>query len=522
MEGWNALHANAGRYVEALAYYNGTAAERFANEKIRDLIHRTGKGYRFRFAAIPVDVMAKRVRIAGVRSDVEAANARLEEIRKANGADIHEPHVMKQCFTFGDAYVLVWPVESDEDQDQVDGDTEDAAAEEDMRAVGVELSYQSPVNCRVMYDSEDGRRARFAIRRWLVPSPLGEGENYWRAEVWYADRIEPWATTKGAEPGVAESWKQWVDPEDPEAWPLPHDFEEIPIKHARNVGLPYGHPAHEAAYGPQDAITKAITTQVVVGIEAWGWRERYRILEDTKILESGGGAINWGDSAQGTRRTIADQDDRTADIGRGAAMEHVYPGTKAVGEFTPPDVGDMVAPIEAWLRWMSVVTSTPLSELDPTVQLSGVSQEKADAPLRAKERDAKLYLEDFWREVYTLAARMSGMDDPGTISVTWAPPEVTMDADWWSTAQVRVGLGVPVAQILQEANYLPDQVEAWLDAQGEAMALAQRIGILKELGEAIQLLGVGVQLGTVDAATVSALIQRAAGQIAAEPADDPA
>jgi hypothetical protein len=191
-----------------------------------------------------------------------------------------------------------------------------------------------------------------------------------------------------------------------------------------------------------------------------------------------------------------------------------------VGEFTPPNPGDLVEPIEAWLRWMSVVTSTPLSELDPTVQASGVSREKADAPLRAKERDAKLYLEAFFREVYTLAARMSGIDDPGAISVTWAPPEVTMDTEWWATAQIRIQMGVPIKQILQEANYLPDQVDKWVDTQGEAMALAQRIGLLEQLGTAIQTLGVGVELGVVDQATISALIARVTQEIRAEPATD--
>jgi hypothetical protein len=472
--------------------------------------------------------------VAGVRSDKDAVNARLEEIRLANGADIHEPMVIKKCFTFGDAYVLVWPVESDDDADQVDGETQDAAAAEELRAVGVELSYQSPVNCRVMYDSEDGRRPRFAIRRWEVRSPLGDGESYWRAEVWYADRIEPWATKKGMEPKQEDSWEPWAEGLDEEgrlvqvvaedgSWPLPHDFEEIPIKHARNADLPYGQPSHIAAYGPQDAITKAITTQVTVGIEAWGWRERYRILEDAKLLETGNGAINWGDSQAGRPgMSISDTEDMPVQRGRAAGVEYTYPGTKSVGEFTAPDPSDLVPSIEAWLRWMSVVTSTPLDELDPTVQLSGVSREKADAPLRAKERDAKLYLEGFFREVYSLAARMSGIDDPGAISVTWAPPEVTMDSDWWVTAQVRANMGVPMAQILQEANYLPDQVEAWLDSQGEAMALQQRIAVLKELGEAIQLLGVGVQLGTVDQATVNGLIQRVAGQIQSEPANDPA
>lgn len=524
MEGIKALEEATNAYVEALAYYTGRAAERFANQRIRQLIEQSGQTYQFRFAAIPVKVMSKRCRIANVNGDREEVSRRLEEIREANDAVVHEPLIIRKMFTFGDAYALVWPVESTEDADQVDGETVDVAADEPLRQAGVEISYQSPLSCRVMYDAEDGRRPRYAIRRWAETSPLGM--ETWRAELFYADRVEPWSTKEGTKGASAEEWEPYAEDEEGNRvpveegvnWPLEHDWDEIPIKHARNADLPYGDPAHIAAYGPQDAITKAISTQVTVDIEAHGWRERYRILEDSRMLEAGREPVNWGDAATPTAPDARIGPERTARR-RGSGVEHVYPGTKSVGEYAAPDPGELVAPIEAWLRWMSVVTETPLYELDPTVQMSGVSREKADAPLRAKERDAKTYLEGFWREVYSLAVRMSGIADPGTIAIHWAPPEVTMDTEWWTTAQTRLNMGVPVRQILTEANYLPDQVDAWLDAQGEEMALIQRIGVLEKLGAAIQTLGIGIQLGVLDQATAGRLIQRIVGEVEAEPSD---
>lgn len=516
MEGWKALENEAGRYAEALAYYRGTVAERFANERIRRLVAESGQGYRFRLAAIPVKVMAKRCRIATVSSDLEAASDLLERIRLANQATIYEPLIIRKMFTFGDAYAFVWPVEADEDQDQRDGETTDVAAAEAVRDVQVEISYQSPLHCRVIYDGEDGRRARFGIRRWLERSPLGEGQDIWRAEVWYADRLEPWITRPGTTGGTVEDWEPYAEDDlgdrvtvDDANWPLDHDWEEIPIKHAR-TDLPYGEPAHAAAYGPQDAITKAITTQVVVDIEAHGWPERYRLLETARDLESGRDPVPWEDSASAP---AASMEPATSARRRGAALEHVYPDTKAVGEFGQPDPGVLIAPVEHWVRLMSVVTETPLYELDPTVQMSGVSREKADAPLRAKEREAKAYLDGFWSEVYTLACRMAGMDQPGTIAVHWAPPDVVMDGEWWQTAQLRVQAGVPARQVLLEANYLPDQVDAWLDSQGEELALMQRIAVMERLGAAVQSLGLGIQLGVLDQATVGRLVQRIVGEV---------
>lgn len=511
IEGWRALQDDTDRFETAMAYYRGTVAERFANERIRRLVQRSGTRYRFRLAAIPVKVMAKRCRIANVTGEEGAVTRRLEEIRRANDALLQEPHIIRRGFIYGDAYALVWPVErEDADVDQVDGQAADVAPPEDLAASGVEVTYQSPLHCKVIYDSEDGRRPRFAIRRWRLASPLGEGAESWRAEIMYHDRIEPFTTKPGAGGDNPEDWLPYVGEDG--AWPRDHDWDEIPIKHLR-TDLPYGNPVHEAAFGPQDAITKAITTQLEAGVEGWGWPERYRILDDQRALEVGREPVDWGEPGDAPAvDLVPEPSGRT----RGPGTETAYPGTKSVGEWTRPDPGVLINPIDQWLRMMSVVTETPLDELDPTVQLSGVSREKADAPMKAKERDLKLYLDSFWVEVYSLAVRMTGME-PGAISIHWAPPDVTMDSDFWTTATSRVQLGVPVKQILTEANYTPEQVQAWLDSQGEEMALVQRIGILKSLGEAIQTLGVGIQLGVLDQATAGRLVQRITGEVESTP-----
>ena len=503
--------------LEALAYYKGTVAERFANVKVRQLVEESGQGYRFRLAAIPVKVMAKRCRITSITSDKEAVTAVLDHIREANQAPIYEPLIMKKCFTFGDSFAMAWPVDPEEDQAAEDGDTTDAPADPEVLEAKVEISYQSPLHCRVLYDGEDGRRPRFAIRRWVEGQALGEGAKVHHVELWYADRLERWMTLPGRKGGNREDWVPYVlDEEDrPELATLeeaqePHDWGELPIKHFR-TDLPYGEPAHFAAYGPQDAITKAITTQVVVDIEAHGWPERWRLLRDQKLLETGQEPVAWGDSTQAP--AVVDGQPAVTARRRGSGLEHTYAGTEQVGEFKSPDPGALIAPMDKWLQLMSVVTETPLDELDATVQLSGVSREKADAPLRAKEREAKSYLEGAWADLYHLAARMAGVADPGVISVNWTPPEVTMDTDWWATAKIRMEMGVPLRQILAEANYLPEHVEKWLKDQGEELALLQRVTILERIGEAAQTLGVAVQTGVMDQNTVAMLMKRVVGEV---------
>jgi hypothetical protein len=158
---------------------------------------------------------------------------------------------------------------------------------------------------------------------------------------------------------------------------------------------------------------------------------------------------------------------------------------------------------------MATVTSTPLYEFDQRTgqQQSGVARDLADRPLKAKVKDRKRYLLGFFREVYGLALDMINMD-PGTIVVNWSLPEVTTDPEFWSTAEIRERMGVPIQQILAEANYDPDMIKEWLDRQAEATTLDKRIARLQALGDALQAMGTAVSLGAVDEATGQTMVAR--------------
>lgn len=493
IEGFKALEESAAAYRRAAAYYEGDIPEHFANDQIRRLVEGSGHGYRFRLAKIPVNVMANRTRISSVVSTSAGATARIEQIREANDMEIQEAHLHNRMYVYGDAYALVWPIDPEELEEARDGEAVDTPADRALREAGVEITYQSPLSCRAMYDAEDGRRVRYVIRRWKEARPLGE---VWRAEVWYVDRLEPWVTEPGASGLDPEQWRPYAEdpdgeeaPIDPGNWPVPHDFGEVPIKHAR-TGLPYGTPEHADAIGPQDAITKAVVTQVT-DVEAHGWPERYRIADDARVLEAGRDAVRWDDDATAPDARPEEVTARR----RGAGREHIYTGTKTVGEFTPPDPGALNDPMELWIRMLSTATETPLYEFDPRTaeQMSGVARQWADRPTAAREKDRKRYLLRFWREVWELALRMDGTD-PGVITINWEPPEVISDPDWWEVAQVRRAMGVPAARILEEANYLPEEVEEWLEDEGETATLDQQIDRLKALGEALQAVGAGAAL----------------------------
>lgn len=489
IRGFTALDEAVDGYALADRYASGQLPERFSTAKIREKLRGSGDAYRFRLARKPITALTNRVGISSITGGTEQVDSFVEKVRRANDMEQQEPFLIDRLATYGDAYWLVWPV-----------DPEDEGYEDlppDLREAGVKITYHSPYSTRAMYESEDGRDLQFVIRRWQGRDPLGQKR--WEAEVWYSDRVEPWVAEPGASGDKPEHWHPLDDGE----WPVPHDLGEIPFKHAR-TGLPYGRPQHADAYGPQDAITKLIVTQAEVDLEAHGFPERYRLVDEKAQEDAARDTVDWQDS---TKAPAVDL--QTSGRRGGPGSEQVYRATKAVGEFTSPDPEKLNPTLELWVRLMATVTDTPAWEFDPTSgdQLSGRARREAEKPLRAREENFKRYLLHFLRDTYRLACTIKGLE-PGQIEVMWTPPEVESDPEWWAVARIRAESGVPQEEILTEAGYLPDQVTAFLDAKADERFWGERVRVLSELATALNTLSGPVSLGIVDAGKVAALVDR--------------
>lgn len=506
----SALDDFAESYKRRWRYYAEDLPEQFATQKIKDLIEKSAEAYRFRLARIPVEALNNRVSIAGITSSVgDRVTRRIEEIRNANDMELQEGFLHERLFVYGDAYCLVWPVEEDEPEAQADGEKIDAIADADTRDVGIELAYQSPLSCRAIYDAEDGRRVRFIIRRWKESSPL-DPNGVWRVEVWYIDRLEGFITMPGRKGTEPEDWEEYVEDENGDRvpavpganWPEAHDFGELPIKHAR-TDLPYGRSVLEDFIGPQNLITKATATQAS-GIESHGWRERYRIADDAQVLDQARDSVNWDDDTNAPKANVVPISGRRS----GPGTEQLFTGTKEVGEFSAMDIGGLIDPMEQWVRFGASASATPYSEFDARfgASMSGIARQRADAPMRAKEARHKRFLERFWSEVYGCALRMDGTE-VGELTINWAPPEVISDPDWWAVATVRRTHGVPQRTILEEANYTPEDIEAWEGEQDDALLLDARIERIHKLGEALQTLGAGATLLGIPSERIARVVE---------------
>lgn len=502
MEGMRGLDDAAPYYEKMWQYFAGDLPEHFASARLKQIIGKTAQDYRFRLARVPVETLANRLGINSIVSSRDGVNAKIEEIRQANDMELQEPFITERTLALGDSYLLVWPIDTD---DMLD---DDAPADADAIASGVELAYQSPISCRAFYDSEDGRRARFTVRRWKEKTALGD---VWRAEVWYWDRVEAWITKPGSKGTDPQEWMEYAEdangfpvPATPDVWPEPHDFGEIPIKHMR-TDMPYGRSEIEDFVGAQNIVTKATATQSS-GIESNGWRERYTIADDKALLDQAGDIVPWGDAADAPPAGAAPVSGRRS----GPGTEQTFHGVKGVGEFSATDLRIFENPIDQWIRLGAAASGTSLAEFDPRfgANMSGVAWDRAERPMKKKEADRKRFFLRFWREVYGLALAIVGVRDAGEITVNWSPPEVVSDPDWWATATVRRDHGVPQRAILLEANYTEEQIKAWEeDKDDDAETLDRAISRIALLGDAMQKLGAGASLLGIPPERIATLIE---------------
>jgi hypothetical protein len=503
IEGFKAIDRHAPDYLRADAYATGVIPERFATAKIQERLKGSGDRYRFRLARKPITALTNRVGISSITSSKGGTvDTRIELIRKANDMDSQEPFLIERAATYGDAYLFVWPVDEPEDSD--DEDEIVSPTERLLYEAGVELAYQSPLNCRAMYDGEDGRRMRYVIRRWQETTPLGE--KVWYAEVYYLGRMEAWVCDAGASGLDALQWNPYAEdesgqpvPATSDNWPITYEHGQIPIRHFRTA-IPYGRPQHIDAYGPQDAITKAIVTQVS-DLEAHGYPERARLVDEAASQDTARDTVDWGDD-----RKAPAANRQTAQPG-GPGTERILRATKDVIQFPSPDPAEITKVLEQWIPLMASATDTPAWEFDPATgqQLSGIARWYAEAPLRDREKVFKRYLLGFIRETYALALEMVDIE-AGDLDVTWTPRDVASDPDWWSVAAVREGMGVPREEILSEAGYLPEKVTQFLDAKADERFWGERVGVLTALAEALNQLSGPVSLGIIDAAKAAALV----------------
>lgn len=498
LAGWAELEASHDQYEEAEAYYEGKTEEWFSSARIRQAVAATGARYRFNLAKTPVNVMADRVELSAVTvPDDGTASQLIEAVWDANDLDVHYPDLFQKMFTYGDAYLQVWPVlEADE---TLDGE---------LFIAGVELTVHGPKHCRVIYDPENARRKAYVIKRW--PVKVG-GRERWRTDLYYRDVIERWISLPGAQLSEDTSWVPFLeDGESDDDWTIPNEFGEIPFFHYRNA-LPYGVPEHVAGYGCQDAVNKMLITQLTT-TDSHGWPQRYS-LTDNALDDAH--TQDWLDAEPGGLVGDSVAADPAAP---GSILDFV--GKKAVGQFDAAQPNVFLQPAELYIRLMAQLTTTPLHYFDPSGDApSGESLRVAEAPLVKKIQNRQVMLRGAVQETWGFVLRLLNRDVP-RVDVRWAPPASASGTSDWQTVKAKQDAGVPQQQSLVEAGFEAEVVARWFDETPEGMDLTKKLDLLSKLSETIPNLQAAVEAGLLPAESAASVIGQMLNQVAPPPGTD--
>lgn len=453
------LNTSQASYVEAEAYWTGQVKERFASERLAQILAGTGVRYRINFSATPVDAVVERLEIAAFAGEAVPLERWLavwednEFPLEAKGT----VHALTE--RLGDSYVIGWP---DEEMDS-----------------GMAIYAHRPENVRVFYDPERPRRKSHAIHRYVaIARPLDlqdpderqlmPGRQYGFSTIFFRDHIERWVTVDPVDNGPGGErlpithetpFVRLADDED-NPWDL------IPVWHFR-TSRPYGRPQHKDAFEPQDMIN-GVLADLMNSMNFASYPQRFALADASAQQMVGGfGAPEQDPNATTVTAT------NTGGFRAGPGETWLIEGAKEVGQFATADSANFVDPITALVKWMGLVTDTPVHLFDMGGQIpSGESLKAAMAPLNAKIADQKAHLGATWREMADDVLTMLGVKHvKGAVQVIWMPTDVIDNKETWEVVQAKVAAGVPLREAIIQAGFLPSVVDSWLGVAPTAQVL---------------------------------------------------
>jgi len=437
------LRAARPEYEQAEMYREGEAPEKFPSLAIQRALRGGGRDFHVNLAARPVDAVLDRLEISSVTCDPDEHTAKLQEIWDANELYIEAPQIHDNALTYGDAYLFVWPSDSSSDADE--------RGDPVTHVDGVHLFYNSPLCVRIIYDEENTRLPRLAIKTWCQGT---DETRRIRVNLYYADHFEKWiiketAAKKPEDRLTSDDFEPYVDEHTDENGHIPNPYGRVPFFHFR-TRRPYGRPVHKNAYGPQDALTKLITNQMAASDFA-AFPQRYGLLDPGASEDDD---LDWGHDDQ------SDPEDRPSQMVASPGSMWILRNYRAVGQFAPADPDAFLKPQSQFMRLMAATTTTPMRWFDPSGDVpSGESIRADDAPLVKKINAFQRSFGATWRDALEFALNILGIK--AKVTVQWAPAHATSDLEYWQAVQAKQDAGVPIRQTLLEAGYTDAQVTAW-------------------------------------------------------------
>lgn len=435
-------------------YYEGRHKLTFQSERFKKIFGGLFDEFADNWCELVVDAAEERLNITGFRfGDSPDADEMAARIWQTNQLDAQSHLAHTEALIAGESAVMVWP----------------STTESGIATITVE----HPTQVFVATDSANPMQRLAALKMWTDEwtgdhfSTVYLNDTIWKFQqsalrASAAEASTPAASMRAVRrefgPTLASNWQRREV--EGEKWPLPNPVEVVPIVPLVNRPrmLKAGVSEIRNVIPVQNLVNKLIADMVVsseLGAMPARWATGYQLESDPET-----GEILEPKLTDYLNKLFINEDEKGQ-----------------FGQFRQADLGGFVKTIEMGIQHIASQSRTPPHYFYLRGEFpSGESIKSAETGLVAKVRRKQRPFGETWEEVMRLAFAASGDSDKAEVveaETIWSDPESRSESEHIDALMKLKSLGVPLAQLWEDAGYTPQQV-----ARFEAMhAKEQLLGL---------------------------------------------
>jgi len=412
------VRSRAYRYSVFENYYRGRHQLAFATDKFKNAFGDLFRAFALNMCPAVCDAVSDNLQVSGF--GLEKGPASLGKnalsIWQDNRMDQRAGEVHLEAVKTGDAYVIVWP-----------------------NSEGDPIIYpQCGAICTVYYDVEQPGRILWGAKFWRA------ADHRIRANLYYTDRIEKYVTRSPNPNGLPEKDSSFIKfKAEGESWPLMNEYGVVPVFHfANNAGVGQAGNSELIPVVPlQDALNKSVL-DMMIAMEFAAFRQRW---------------------ATGIELSFDKDGKPVSPFVPGAERLWTIDSTEAkFGEFESADLEKFLAVKKDFKLDIALVSGTPLHyfHLQDGAIPSGKALDTLERRHVKKVKDRMTTFGNVWEDVMAFAVQISSGRSALRFSTQWVDPFGPTEKEVLDSLVVKQSLGVDEEQLLKEAGYSAEDIQA--------------------------------------------------------------
>lgn len=429
---YDAIVAKRPLYTVMFKYYNGDHPLIYSTERLQTIFKNIKAKFIQNWCKVIVDAMLDRIKLLRFTvADDEPMETLLNNLFQATELNIDAIEIHLATMLTGEAFVF--------------SEANDSG--------GIDVFYNDPRLCHVVYDKENPRLLLYA-GKWYLDN---DGVHY--ITLYYPDRFEYYEGNK--------------DPQTYQAFRLietaPNPSGRIPITHFRRSTYARFGELDESIISMQNAVNK-LFSDMMVAAEFGAAPQRYIISNaevDPSQVKNAPGFI-WALPA-----------------GDGAGQQ------TSVGQFASSDLSNYLTTMDSLSQSMATISRTPRHYFTGAGGTpSGEALIAMESPLTAKCEQWIARLKPTWRRLaWELVYLLTGQAlDPMAIEPIFDNPATIQPLSQANIREINVRAGLPLETILQQEGWSQSDIEAMQAAKSEETLATQTTlsGALAQSRQALQ------------------------------------